>query len=70
MTSTSTGTKVKKAQGGERLSRELNRVYQEATPLHDILKQKSSPVTQLADASKNRYTKHMEVLRQNALKHL
>ncbi|MDX8045915.1 hypothetical protein SH601_07905 [Gracilibacillus sp. S3-1-1] len=47
-----------------------NILNQEMTPLSDILRRKKSPITQLAEVSKTRYTKDLEKLRQKALKML
>ncbi|MGP4041810.1 hypothetical protein ACTWP4_18185 [Gracilibacillus sp. D59] len=44
-----------------------NILYQEITPLRDILSRKKSPITQIAKTSKTRYTKDLERLRQKAL---
>ncbi|WP_208590131.1 hypothetical protein [Gracilibacillus suaedae] len=62
--------KIKKDEKKELKSHNANTLYQETTPLSDILSRKKSPITQIAEASKTRYTKDLEKLRQTALKKL
>ncbi|SFL80489.1 hypothetical protein SAMN04487943_10470 [Gracilibacillus orientalis] len=63
-------SKSKRDKRKELKSCHSNTLYQETTPLGDILDRKKSPITQIAEASKTRYTKDLEKLRQKALKML
>jgi hypothetical protein len=64
------GANLKRDEKKELKSHNVNTLYQETTPLSDILSRKKSPITQIADASKTRYTKDLEKLRRKALKKL
>ncbi len=63
-------SKSKRDKRKELKSDNSNTLYQETTPLGDILNRKKSPITQIAEVSKTRYTKDLEQLRQKALKML